>query len=96
MTIDEVKKIAGLARLELTNEELERYAGQLTMILEYVAKLNEVDTGDVPITSQVTGLSNVFREDAVQIYAVRDQLLAQAPEMEDGGVKVKSVFGITL
>lgn len=92
MTIDEVKKIAELARIDITNEELERYAEQLSSILGYVAKLNEVNTDDVPITSQVNGLSNVFREDVVEECAVRGELLVEAPAMEGEGVKVRSVF----
>ncbi len=92
MTKLDVQKIASLARINLTDEELEQYTGQLSSILKYVAKLNEVNTDDAPITSQVTGLSNVFREDAVQECMARDELIAQAPRFENGGVKVKSVF----
>lgn len=92
MTISDVQKIVALARLELTNDELESYAKEISSILEYIAKLNEVNTDNVPITSQVTGLSNVFREDVIEECAFQGELLAQAAETEDGGVKVKSVF----
>ena len=63
LTKEQVQHIARLARLKLTTEEEERYAGQLTEILNYVEVLKELDTKGVPETSQVTGLSNVTRED---------------------------------
>jgi len=59
---------------------------------DHIDQLNEVDTGDVEITSQVTGLTNMFRDDKVEDCEVIDKLLEQAPEIEDRGVKVKSVF----
>ena len=92
MTKQEVKKVAALARLEITEEEVEIYAKQLTSILEYVSQLNQVDTQGVLPTLQVSGLVNVFREDIVEECKVRGKLLEQAPEMDKGGVKVKSVF----
>lgn len=92
MTTEEIKKIARLARLELTDKELSQYAHQLTGILEYVRQLQEVDTTDVPITTGVTQLVNVWREDVVDECVYKDKLLAQAPEHEGSGVKVKSVF----
>ena len=93
MTQEEVQKIARLARLELTSEELGKYAKQLSNILEFVNTLQELDTKDVEITAQVTGLTNVFREDVVvEPGSSRDDLLSQVPELENGGVKVKSVF----
>ncbi len=99
MTKSDVQKIAELARISLASEELERYAGELSSILGYIAKLNEVNTDDVPITSQVTGLSNIFREDIVEECNQKDELIAQAclsgrqaQDTEDRGVKVKSVF----
>lgn len=92
MTKQEIQKIASLARLELTDKELNKYANQISQILGYVDQLNEVDTAGVEPASQVTGLINVFRQDKVERCAVIDKLLAQAPETEGGGVKVKSVF----
>ena len=93
MTQEEVQKIARLARLELTSEELGKYAKQLSNILEFVNTLQELDTKDVEITAQVTGLTNVFREDVVvEPGSSHDDLLSQVPELENGGVKVKSVF----
>ncbi len=65
LTADQVRHIAKLARLQLTEGEVERFAKDMTSILQYVDMLREVDTADVPATSQVTGLSNAFREDVV-------------------------------
>jgi len=92
MTKQEVAKIARLARLELTDKELNKYANQLSQILSYVDQLNEVDTADVDPISQITGLTNIWREDKVEESTVIDDLLAQVPELEARGVKVKSVF----
>lgn len=66
LTRDDVLKIAKLARLHLTEEEIERYANELTNILSYVDILSEVNTDGIPETAQVTGLSNVTRRDEVK------------------------------
>lgn len=92
MNKSDVQKIAQLARLELTDEELEKYADQLTQILQYVNTLQEVDTAQVEITAQVTGQTNVVRDDVIEECTVRHELLNQAPEKEGDGVKVKRVF----
>ncbi|HBH46276.1 MAG: hypothetical protein A2445_04545 [Candidatus Jacksonbacteria bacterium RIFOXYC2_FULL_44_29] len=92
MTTQEAQKIAKLARLYLTEEELEKYSQQLSVILDYIDSLNQVDTSQVQITSQVTGLTNVWREDKITASLITSELLEQAPELEQGGVKVKSVF----
>lgn len=88
----EVQKIASLARLELSAEEVEKYARELSAILGYVEQLSEVDTEHTPITSQVTGLSNVLREDSADACDNPEELVALAPESEDNLVKVKAVF----
>ena len=76
LTKEQVQHIARLARLKLTPEEEERYAEQLTEILNYVEVLKELDTKGVPETSQVTGLSNVTREDEARgVLATADELL---------------------
>lgn len=92
MTIKQVEKIAKLARLELKDEEKAKFQKQLSAILDYVRQLEEVDTSQVEITSQATGLSNVLRRDEVKECDNRQEILKQAPEVIDGGVKVKSVF----
>jgi len=82
LTKDDVKKIAHLARLGLSDAEIEKFAPQLTDILSYVEMLKEVDTTGVPETSQVTGLANVTREDTVdQSLSTPDELL-ETSELE--------------
>lgn len=88
----EVEKIASLARLELTDEEIVKYAEQLSAILGYIAQLQEIDTESTPLTSQVSGLSNVMRDDEVEACDAPRELVAMAPESEDNLVKVKAVF----
>jgi len=92
LTISEVEKIAQLARIELTKDEKQKFAEDLSAILEYVGKLQEVDTAQIEPTAQVTGLVNVMREDKVKACPGRAEILAQAPDIEAGGLKVKSVF----
>jgi len=92
LTSEEVKKIAKLARLELTDEEVEKYSAQISAILDYVSQLDEVDTENVPITTQVTGLSNVSRDDEVFPFGREKDLIDCAPESDGNLVKVKPVF----
>ena len=91
---EEIKHIALLARLGLTEEEIELYSGQLSSILDYVELLKEVDANGVEPTAQVTGLENVMREDEIQACEkeVRNKLIEAAPESEDDLIKTSSVF----
>ncbi|MBI4058588.1 Asp-tRNA(Asn)/Glu-tRNA(Gln) amidotransferase subunit GatC, partial [Candidatus Gottesmanbacteria bacterium] len=93
-TEEDVKKIATLASLSLTNEEITNYTKQLSSILEYVGKLQKVNTDKVPPTSQVTGLENVFREDIVDHERMLSQedALSNAPETHNGYFVVKAIF----
>ncbi len=80
LTKDQVKHIAKLARLELTESELEKFPKELTSILQYVDMLTEVDTANVPPTAQVTGQNNVFREDEIRPNGTSpDALLSCSP-----------------
>ena len=92
LTKAEVEKIAKLSRLELTDTEKELFANQLSDVLEYVGKLQKVDTANVPITAQVTGLENVYRDDKVDQCDFQSDLVKQATENEEGLIKTKSVF----
>lgn len=94
LTKKDIKHIANLARLELTEKELKLYGSQLSDILSYINQLQEVDTTDIEPTAQVTGLENVFREDKVEDWdnGEREKALGQAPELKDGQVKVKRVL----
>ena len=87
---DDVLKLARLARLELTEEEVKSYQGELERILEYVEQIQKTDVTGLKPTSQVTGLTNVMRDDEVIDYGVSaDELLRQAPHQQDRHVKVK-------
>ncbi len=90
----EIEHIANLARLDLSDKELGLYGGQLSDVLSYIDQLQEVDTTDVEPTAQVTGLENVLREDTSNAWDKKEQAdaLAQAPEIEDGQIKVKRVL----
>ncbi|MCX6742687.1 MAG: Asp-tRNA(Asn)/Glu-tRNA(Gln) amidotransferase subunit GatC [Candidatus Parcubacteria bacterium] len=92
LTKSEVEKIAKLSRLELASKEKELYASQLSKVLDYVEKLNEVDTENVEITAQVTGLENVYRNDKMEQGDLQKELVKQAAEQEDDLIKTKSVF----
>ncbi len=90
----EIEHIANLARLDLSDKELELYGGQLSDILSYIDYLQEVDTTGVEPTAQVTGLENVLRDDVVNVWDKKEQAdaLAQAASLEDGQIKVRRVL----
>ena len=88
----EAEKIAKLSRLALTGEELETYSAQLAGILEYVNKLNEADTKDVPPTSHVLELSNVTRPDVNAPSLPNEEALANAPDPKDGFYRVPKII----
>jgi len=93
ITTTDIDKLAQLARLGLTGAEKESLATEMTAILDYVKQLDEVDVSKVEPTSQVTGLCNVTREDKmVNCDIERDEILSNAPETENGFIKVKSVL----
>lgn len=87
-----VDYVAKLARLELSEEERQRFTRQLGSILEYCAKLNELDTESVEPTSHVLVVTNVFRDDVPGAPLARDPVLDSAPEHEDGFFKVPPVI----
>jgi aspartyl-tRNA(Asn)/glutamyl-tRNA(Gln) amidotransferase subunit C len=90
---EQVKHVAALARLDLSDVEAKKFSGQLSDILSYMEILNEVDTENVAATSQVTGLENVSRKDEVKKWCERDELLActELP-IENNQIKVKPVI----
>lgn len=90
---EEVARVAALARIALTDEEIERLAGELDVIASAVATVNEVARPDVPATSHPIPLTNVMREDAVIEGLDRDELLAAAPAAEDGKFLVPQILG---
>ncbi|PIZ55852.1 Asp-tRNA(Asn)/Glu-tRNA(Gln) amidotransferase GatCAB subunit C [bacterium (Candidatus Torokbacteria) CG_4_10_14_0_2_um_filter_35_8] len=92
LTRKEVEHIAKLSRIELTKEEVEKFRRELSSILDYVEKLKEVDTEKIGPTFQVTGVKNVFRPDEIEKSLEREKLLDNAPDKDDGYLKVKKVF----
>lgn len=89
---DEVAHLAGLARLAVTEAELDTFAGQLDDILDSVAKVNEVAAEDIPPTSHAVPLTNVFREDVVRPGLSREQALASAPATEENRFRVPRIL----
>ncbi len=92
LTSAEVAHVARLARLSLTDEEIELMRSQLSNILAYIDQLQEVDVTGVEPTAQVTGLATVMRPDAVTERLTREQALSNAPDQRDGMFRVKGVF----
>ena len=92
ITKDEVLYVADLARLNLDEADIEKFAGQIGEILDYVDQLNEVDTVNVKPTSHAISLTNAFREDELQAHLEREQVLANAPEKEDGSFIVPKII----
>jgi aspartyl-tRNA(Asn)/glutamyl-tRNA(Gln) amidotransferase subunit C len=93
VTINDVEHIAKLARLEFSQEEKEKFMGQLNQILQYVEKLNELDTSNVEPLSHVIELQNVFRPDEVQPSIPAEEALKNAPAKKDTFFKVPKVIG---
>ena len=92
LTTQEVEHVARLARLRLAPAELEKLRAQLSNILDYIDMLKEVDVSDVPPTAQVTDLLNILRPDEVRPSLPREDVLANAPEQQDGMFRVKAIF----
>ena len=90
---DEVARVAALARIDLRPEEVDRLAGELDVIVTSIAKVNQVATPDVPATSHPLPMTNVFRKDVpVPALPVQD-VLAGAPDSEDGKFLVPQILG---
>jgi aspartyl-tRNA(Asn)/glutamyl-tRNA(Gln) amidotransferase subunit C len=90
---DQVLHVARLARLRLTEDELERMPGELSKILGHVEKMDELDLGGVEPTSHVVALQNVLRDDQPRPCLPREKALAGAPDVADGGFRVPSPGG---
>jgi aspartyl-tRNA(Asn)/glutamyl-tRNA(Gln) amidotransferase subunit C len=90
---EDVLNLARLSKLRLSDEEIEQLRAQLSEILDYVELLDKVDVAGLEPTYQVTGLKNVSRKDKIQDYGYKtDELLANAPAVQDGQFKVKRVL----
>jgi aspartyl-tRNA(Asn)/glutamyl-tRNA(Gln) amidotransferase subunit C len=90
---DQVHHVARLARLELTDEEVDRMSGELSLILEHVETMNELDLDGVEPTSHVVELQNVLRDDQPRDSLPREEALAQAPDRTDDGFRVPTPGG---
>ena len=87
---EQVLHVARLARLALSEEEIERMSGELPAILEHVERMNELDLEGVEPTSHVVALKNVMREDEPRPSWDRDRILEGAPDPSDGAFRVPS------
>ncbi len=93
LTTKDILKLARLARLQLTDQEVEQFRGEISAILGYVEQLQKVDTKGLEPTYQVTGLKNVTRPDEIKDYgATTEELLKNAPATEEGHFKVKRIL----
>jgi aspartyl-tRNA(Asn)/glutamyl-tRNA(Gln) amidotransferase subunit C len=93
ITREEIMHVANLARLEMDDESVEKFAIQIDEILRYVEILNNVDTNGVQPTSHAIFLTNAFRNDEERQDVVREVLLENAPEKENGSFIVPKVVG---
>jgi aspartyl-tRNA(Asn)/glutamyl-tRNA(Gln) amidotransferase subunit C len=92
LTITDVEKIAHLARLALTAEQKAQYAQQLTAVLDYAARLDELDLADVPPTPHAVAQQNVMREDEIEPSLPLDALLYNAPHHRDNQFYIQTVL----
>lgn len=93
ITIKDVEHIAKLAKLEFTDAEKEKFTHQMNKILDYMEKLNTLDTSSVEPLSHVIELSNVFRADEVKLGVSTEEALKNAPEKNEQFFKVPKVIG---
>lgn len=92
LTTDQVKKVAKLANLPITEGEVEKYSEQISRILDYMDQLNSVDTKDVNPAFNVTGLSNVMRKDEVGESLSQEEALKNANQKKEVMFVTKGVF----
>lgn len=93
ITTDDVAHVARLARLELTDVELEQYTGQLAAVLDHARDVEALDTAGVPPTAHPLPLVNVLREDEPRPSLDRDEVLAAAPSVEADRFRVPRILG---
>jgi aspartyl-tRNA(Asn)/glutamyl-tRNA(Gln) amidotransferase subunit C len=93
ISTQEVERVAALARLEMTAEEIEKMTPQLDTILSYVAKLDELDTEGVAVTTHTQSVTNAFREDVAKESLPREKSLANAPKQHGEAFVVPKIVG---
>ena len=91
-TSEQVRHLASLVRIELTDSEVEEFRGELASILSHIDALAEIDTTEVPPTNNGSDLLNVQDEDAARASMPREQILANAPQREDAYFRVHAVL----
>jgi aspartyl-tRNA(Asn)/glutamyl-tRNA(Gln) amidotransferase subunit C len=92
ISADDVRKVAKLARLNLPDDKIATYTGQLESILGYVSQLEQVDTTGVPETTRAVEVTNVTRQDGVDPTPVREEILNQAPQREGDFFRVPKIL----
>src|SRR5699024_10966343 len=92
ISIEEVKQVAEVARLAVTDEEAEQFSKELTELLQYVEQLNELDTSDVKPTTHVVDLKNVFRKDEPNKWITQEEALKNAQYSGDGHFRVPAIM----
>ena len=92
ISADDVRKVAKLARLDLPEDRIATYTGQLESILEYVSQLERVDTEGIPETTRAVEVTNVTRKDGVDPTPVREEILNQAPLREGDFFRVPKIL----
>jgi aspartyl-tRNA(Asn)/glutamyl-tRNA(Gln) amidotransferase subunit C len=92
ISVDQVKHVAHLARLAVTEEEANNFTKHLDAIIEYAELLNELDTENVELTTHVLDIKNVLREDEARQSLSQDEALKNAPDKKDGQFRVPSII----
>ena len=92
ISADDVRKVAKLARLDLPEDRIATYTGQLESILEYVSQLEQVDTEGIPETTRAVEVTNVTRKDGVDPTPIREEILNQAPLREGDFFRVPKIL----
>tara|TARA_Y100001978_G_scaffold185631_1_gene184785 strand:+ start:209 stop:496 length:288 start_codon:yes stop_codon:yes gene_type:complete len=89
---EEVSKVAKLAKLKLSEEQIKNHSIQIEKILDYINQLEKIDTTNVPCTTRAIEVTNNFRSDSIQKYKNRDDILDLAPSREDDFFKVPKII----
>jgi aspartyl-tRNA(Asn)/glutamyl-tRNA(Gln) amidotransferase subunit C len=92
LTREQVVDIADLAKLDLTEQEIEQYAEQLSAVLDYASRLAQLNTDDIPPTASVLPLKNVMRDDIVEPSLAPDQVIANAPSASENQFRVDAIL----
>lgn len=92
LTKDQVRHVATLARLELKDDEEERFSSQISSILDYINQLSELDTDGVEPTSRALDVNNVFREDEVKVRFDEGSWSSNAPSVDQGHLRVPKII----